>query len=309
MIMGMNGIDISSHQTGIDLSKVPCDFVIIKATQGTTYVNPDFARTYGQAKKLNKCIGLYHYASSGGAEKEAQHFLNTIGMDSIGKAILVLDWESGSNKNWGNVSYAERFLDYIYKTTKITPMIYMSKSVCREYDWSKVAKLYPLWVAQYANYTPTGYKENPWTDKYGYGAWDTPVIFQYSSVGTLRGWNGHLDLNRSPLSETAWRLYASTKTILDYDLPEKEKAGKKNTKIDVSTYPVTKYGHRNVYVRLLQNALVLRGCNVGVSGADGIFGKDTKAAVIKFQQFAFPNDKKEWDGIVGQKTWNALFNQ
>ena len=31
--MTMNGIDIASHQTGIDLGKVPCDFVIAKATQ------------------------------------------------------------------------------------------------------------------------------------------------------------------------------------------------------------------------------------------------------------------------------------
>ncbi|HEN8406644.1 TPA: endolysin, partial [Enterococcus faecium] len=42
----MNGIDISSHQTGIDLSKVPCDFVNIKATGGTGYVNPDCDRAF-----------------------------------------------------------------------------------------------------------------------------------------------------------------------------------------------------------------------------------------------------------------------
>ena len=37
----LNGIDISSWQTGIDLSVVPCDFVVIKATGGIGYVNPD----------------------------------------------------------------------------------------------------------------------------------------------------------------------------------------------------------------------------------------------------------------------------
>lgn len=42
--MSMNGIDISSWQSGIDLAKVPCDFVIIKATEGLTYVNPDCDR-------------------------------------------------------------------------------------------------------------------------------------------------------------------------------------------------------------------------------------------------------------------------
>jgi len=44
--MGMNGIDISSHQAGINLEIVPCDFVIIKATEGTEYVNPDCDRAH-----------------------------------------------------------------------------------------------------------------------------------------------------------------------------------------------------------------------------------------------------------------------
>ena len=52
--MSMNGIDISNWQKGIDLTKVPCDFVIIKATQGTDYVNPDYDRAYQQAKMQEK---------------------------------------------------------------------------------------------------------------------------------------------------------------------------------------------------------------------------------------------------------------
>ena len=54
--MSMNGIDISSHQSGINLSKVPCDFAIIKATQGTSYVNPDCDRAYQQAKKQENVL-------------------------------------------------------------------------------------------------------------------------------------------------------------------------------------------------------------------------------------------------------------
>ena len=46
--MSMNGIDVSGWQKGIDLSKVPADFVIIKATQGTSYVNSDCDRAYQQ---------------------------------------------------------------------------------------------------------------------------------------------------------------------------------------------------------------------------------------------------------------------
>lgn len=41
--------------------------------------------------------------------------------------------------------------------TEVTPGIYTSKSVCFAYDWSSVAKAYPLWVAQYPNYEETGF--------------------------------------------------------------------------------------------------------------------------------------------------------
>lgn len=36
--MALNGIDISNWQSGINLAVVPCDFVVIKATEGTGYV-------------------------------------------------------------------------------------------------------------------------------------------------------------------------------------------------------------------------------------------------------------------------------
>lgn len=43
---------------------------------------------------------------------------------------------------------------------------------------------------------------------------------------------------------------------------------------------------------------------VGVN-TDGDFGQKTYDATIAFQKKAFPNDKDEWDGIVGDKTWKA----
>ena len=39
----LNGIDVSNWQKGINLAAVPADFVICKATQGTTYVSKDRA--------------------------------------------------------------------------------------------------------------------------------------------------------------------------------------------------------------------------------------------------------------------------
>ena len=52
--MTMQGIDISGWQAGIDLGSVPCDFAIVKATEGTGYVNPDCDRAVQQCIELGK---------------------------------------------------------------------------------------------------------------------------------------------------------------------------------------------------------------------------------------------------------------
>ena len=205
--MSLNGIDISSWQQGIDLSVVPCDFVVIKATQGTRYVNPDMQRAYDQAKRLNKLTGLYHFANYGGSPgAEADHFLSTIG-GRVGQSVLVLDYEADALKN--GVSWAKNWLDYVYNKTGIRPMIYMSKAVTKQYDWSSIAKNYGLWGAQYANFNKTGYQSDPWTDSSKWGAWGSPAMFQYTSSGRLSGYSGNLDLNIFYGDAKAWAEYAN----------------------------------------------------------------------------------------------------
>lgn len=216
----MNGIDVASYQTGIDLSVVPCDFVIIKATEGTNYTNPDFERAYSQAKAQNKLVGIYHYANGGtSANAEADYFLSVVG-DRVGEAIFVLDWEQGGNAAFYSPAYAKGWLDHVYSKTKVRPLIYMSKSVTYGYDWSAVAPNHGLWVAQYADTNPTNYQSNPWTDTNGYGAWSSPVIFQYSSTGRLSGWNGKLDLNLAYMDATAWSKYAQGDNYVAPETPD-----------------------------------------------------------------------------------------
>ena len=273
----MNGIDISRYQKGIDLSVVPCEFVIVKATQGTSYVSPEFKKQIKQADALGKFLGVYHYAGGGGAIPEAKHFLDVVS-DYIGKAILFLDWEWDQNPNMNNPEYAKAFLAYVKQETSITPFIYMSKSVCRQYSWDAS---YPLWCAQYANYDPTGYKERPWTDTKGFGAWKSCAILQYSSKGRLPGYSKDLDLDKSYISAEEWLRYA-------------------RGEIKQDPFPLLKKGSRSEYVRHWQMFLNLNGYACG--DADGIFGPKTEAAVRKWQK----NHGLVVDGIIGPKTWASL---
>ena len=61
----MKGIDISSWQAGLDAGKIPADFVIVKATEGTDYVNPNCDEHYQQAAAAGKKLGVYHFARNG----------------------------------------------------------------------------------------------------------------------------------------------------------------------------------------------------------------------------------------------------
>ena len=66
--------------------------------------------------------------------------------------------------------------------------------------------------------------------------------------------------------------------------------------------PTIRKGSSGKYVKECQNMLIKLGYSVGSTGADGKFGKNTQAAVKKFQ--------KDWglkvDGIVGPATWKML---
>lgn len=200
--MTMSGIDISSWQSGIDVAKVPCDFVIAKATQGTNYVNPDCDRAVQQAIKLGKCWGTYHYVDGSGAVAEADYYVNNVG-GYVGKGVLCIDWESAQNGAWGNYGYLDALVARVIERTGVKPLIYVQASAYA--PTAEVAKRHDcgLWIAQYADMNATGYQGTPWNE----GAYSC-AIRQYSSAGWLPGWNGNLDLNKFYGDAAAWRKYA-----------------------------------------------------------------------------------------------------
>ena len=219
--MALNGIDISSWQNGINLAVVPCDFVVIKATEGINYVNPDYMRAYEQAKTAGKCLGIYHYANGGNIQAEADYFLGNVG-NRLGEAMLVLDWEAGNNSSFGNCDYAwcKSWLDYVYRKTGVHPILYCSQSIAYKFD--NIGN-YGLWIAQDANNDPTGYQDTPWNE----GEY-TCAIRQYTSCGRLSGYAGNLDLDKFYGSKEDWGKYTvSDKT--NVVVPEQPEAPKPAT--------------------------------------------------------------------------------
>lgn len=201
--MTLNGIDVASYQSGIDLTVVPCDFVIIKATQGTGYVNPDCDRAYQQAKRAGKLRGTYHYVGGGNAVAEADYYVNNI-KGYIKDGLLAIDWEAEQNSAWGNEAYLEQLVRRVIERTGIKPLIYSMAS--RYAQVAAVAKKLDcgLWIAEYADMNPTGYQAHPWRE----GAYAC-AIRQYASTGRLNGWGGDLDLNIAYMTRDQWAKYVN----------------------------------------------------------------------------------------------------
>lgn len=209
----LKGIDISRWQNGIDLGAIDIDFVICKATEGVGYTDSSCNGFYQQAKSLGKKLGVYHFARpdlGNSAEAEADYFLKeTKGYHK--EALLILDWERG---NLGNIAWAKTWLDRVYAETGIKPLIYMSASVMRSYDWSPVvAENYGLWVANYG--INNGLANNNVFTTYPLKYWTFYALWQYTSVGRLNGYNNNLDLNYFNGDRNTWDKYAGSNSAIE----------------------------------------------------------------------------------------------
>ena len=258
--MSLKGIDIASYQKSMDISKVDADFVIIKLTQGDYYVNPDFNRQYNEARSSGKLIGLYHYSNGVKPVSTEVDFLIKAAKPYLGTAIVCLDWETnGATKKSGlnpvfntfdEPDYVYDFVRQFHEKTGIWPVIYMSASVTRRRDWSKVAKNCPLWVAQYKNDSLTGYQENPWRDNKGTGAWREIAIHQYSPSGTIKGYEQtqthKLDMDIAYITSSEWAAYATGNGA-------KQKQYKKTTPEVVRDVLANKYGKNDERKAKLDN--------------------------------------------------------
>lgn len=202
-------IDVSSWQTGINVTTSGAQVVVTKATEGVGYVNPDCDRVVQDALAAGQGVGVYHFAhTENDARREAQYFIdNTRGY--VGKGIVpILDWEPSAP--W-NTEWTLTWLRTVEAAWGTKPIIYMNQSTENSYDWSAVvAGNYGLWIAAYTlGYTPV-YGFNPPSAQPTLYHWPFAVAWQYTSTGYVGDWGGALDLSVVYGDLNTWYAYASS---------------------------------------------------------------------------------------------------
>ena len=202
-------IDVSSWQTGINVTTSGAQIVVAKATEGIGYVNPDCDRVVQDALAAGQGVGVYHFAhTENNAVAEANYFIdNTRGY--IGKGIVpILDWEPSAPWDTG---WALTWLRTVEAAWGTKPIIYMNQFTENSYNWdSVVAGNYGLWIAAYPlEYTPI-YGFNPPAAQPTLYHWPFAAAWQYTSTGYVGDWGGALDLSVVYGDLNTWHAYAGS---------------------------------------------------------------------------------------------------
>ena len=197
----MVGIDVSGWQASNVTCTASYDFAVVKVSQGVGFENSSWRTQAKCVTDRGKSLGLYHYAGGNNAEAEADYFVGRA-RDYIGRAVLVLDWESYQNAQWGNSDWVRRFVQRVHTLTGVWPMVYVQASALGQIPGDVRANC-GLWVAQYASNAPTGYQSRPWNYAI-YGE----AMRQYSGTGVVNTWSP-IDLNVFRGDAWQWDLYAN----------------------------------------------------------------------------------------------------
>ena len=145
-------VDISHHNGNINLNKAKEEGIVgvlQKATQGQGGVDPTYKTNRTKALNAGLLWGAYHFASGSDGLKQAQHFLDVVGVDQ--ETLLVLDFEPNPTGPSMTLEEARSFVTHINQQTGRFPGLYSGHYIKQLLGSNKdpvIANCW-FWLAQY----------------------------------------------------------------------------------------------------------------------------------------------------------------
>lgn len=184
------GIDISHHQGSIDWNKVaqtsaengiPIRFVMMKATEGSSFTDSNYADNIVRARNAGFVCGSYHfYDPWTSPERQAEHFIRTANIKE-GDMAPIVDVERAGRSSGDLQRELLVFIKALEDHYGVKPIIYASAKFRRRHLSNAAFDAYPFWVAHYYVVRPETPK--PW------------VMWQFTDHASVEGISGHTDFN------------------------------------------------------------------------------------------------------------------
>ncbi len=188
-------IDISHHNGKIKWQEVAneVDQCFIKATEGSTYVDPMLIKNAIAANTAGIKTGYYHFATPRShevetdAKNEANWFIENIKKAPNPGLPLVIDFEDTEitlNKNEAllfiNTFFRQLILNGYHDFMLYGGTSYLNDHLPANHNLGHI----PLWLADYNEpyFVPVG--------------WDKVTLHQHTDKGSITGIKGNVDLNR-----------------------------------------------------------------------------------------------------------------
>jgi Glycosyl hydrolases family 25 len=193
--MVLFGIDVSHHQGALDFARFRqesgIEYAFIKATEGSTFVDSDFAGNLRQAQNAGMLVAAYHYQRSNASATAQIANIQRVVPDGIP---VILDVEANS----GDISLTRALVTGLSQVGVRVPLSYVPRWYWQQIGSPGLSGLPPLWSSRYPDNVQGGvldeYADVPASYWTGYGGLDVAVL-QFTSSGRLPGYNGPLDLN------------------------------------------------------------------------------------------------------------------
>ena len=197
--MPLRGIDVSEHNGIIDwdnMKKQGLSFVIIRSSWGHFVVDKQFVRNVKECERVGIPYGLYHYSYVSNNEEMKAEADGFIELCKSCKPLYpcYIDMEDGDGWKARNQVSDVTNIETCYYTCSALEQAGFYAGIYSNLDWlvhhidSRRLDRFDKWVAQWASV-------NSYTLPYG--------MWQFTSSGTITGYNGRLDMDYAYLDYPA----------------------------------------------------------------------------------------------------------
>lgn len=200
----IRGVDVSSYQGNIDwdILSENIDFAYIKATEGSSFVDPEFEKNFENAQKTEIRIGAYHFFSfDSGGDTQADNFIKNV-PKTDNMLPPAVDVEFYADKEFAPPEREDVqreltvFIDRLTQYYGISPVIYSTRRAYDRYI-SGSYKNCDIWIRDI-------FTEPVLSDR------ERWVFWQYSEKGIMQCYDGEerfIDMNVFYGTEEQFRNY------------------------------------------------------------------------------------------------------